>query len=261
MLFLVLELVAFSLVVNNNSYQNAKLNTWSLATMGGIYERHSEIKDYFSLKYTNEELAHENAILKELLIKGSSPENTSFLSILDPLADKNIEIIPAKVVNASINQQHNIFTINVGTSDSVDLDMAVIGINGIVGVIKSISDHYSLVLPLINVEYRASSKLKKSNHFGTLNWDTNNYRYASLEGIERHVDVTLGDTIITSGYGAIFPEGIMVGTIENIKEGEEGVFHNLLIKLSTNFKRTTYVYVIKNNTREERLNIETSLNN
>lgn len=259
MLFLILELAALLMVISNNNYQNAKFNTWSLATMGGVYERQSEMKDYFSLKNTNEELAQENAILKELIIKGSSIHNTSFLSIQDPFAEKEIDFTPAKVVNASTNQQHNIFTINVGKCDSIDIDMAVVGPNGIVGVIKSVSDHYSLVLPVINIEYRVSSKLKKSNNFGTLNWDTKNYRFATLEGIERHVDIAIGDTVTTSGYGAIFPEGIMVGTVDNIEEGEEGVFHDLHIKLSTDFNRTTYVYVIKNNTKQERLDLESTL--
>jgi rod shape-determining protein MreC len=256
MLFLILELAALILVINNNSYHNAKFHTWSLSAMGEVYENQSRFQNYFSLRFTNEELAAENAILKELLIKGSSSSNTAFLSLQDPLADKDIEIIPAKVVSSSVNKQHNMFTINIGTKDSIGLDMAVISPSGVVGVVKSVSQNYALVLPLINVENRISSKLKNSDYFGSLNWDTNDYKFASLEGIEHHVNISIGDSIVTSGYGAIFPEGIMVGTVEAINEGREGVFHDLLINLSTDFRRTAYVYVIKNNTRTERLNIE-----
>lgn len=255
-LFLLLELASLVFIINKNSYHNAKFYTWSLATMGNVYERQSELSDFFSLKETNEELANENAILKELLIKGSSPSTTALLSIQDPLADKDVDIIPAKIVHASVNHQYNLFTINVGKKDSVGVDMAVVGSLGVVGVIKSVSQNYAMVMPLVNVQYRVSSKFKNSDYFGTLRWDTHDYRYASLEGIEEHVDVVIGDTIVTSGYGATFSEGIMVGTIVSVAEGEEGVFHAISVKLATDFKRVSYVYVMKNNTREERVSIE-----
>ncbi len=255
-LFLLLELASLLFVLNRNAYQSARFYTWSLATMGGVYERQSQVKDYFSLRSTNEELVKENAVLKELIIKGSSSELPSMFSLQDPLADKDIDIIPAKVVKASVSQQHNLMTINVGYQDGVASDMAVVGTHGVVGVIKSVSRHYSIVLPLINVEYRVSSKLKNSDYFGTMRWDTNDYKYASLKGIEEHVEVLVGDTIVTSGYGAIFPEGVMVGTIDRIEGGKEGVFHELNVDLSTDYKRLIYVYVIRNNTMDERKEIE-----
>lgn len=255
-LFLLLELAALLLVVNKNSYQNAKFYTWSLSTMGSVYEKQSELTDFFSLKITNQELATENAILKELLIKGSSTSSSALLSIQDPLSEKDIDIIPSKIVHATVDRHHNLFTINSGTTDSIGLDLAVVGPLGVVGVVKSVSEHYAMVMPLINVQYRVSSKLKSSGYFGSLRWDAHDYRYASLDGIEEHVQVSVGDTVVTSGYGATFPEGVMVGVVENVEAGEEGVFHILRIKLATDFKRASYVYVIKNNTRDERLAIE-----
>lgn len=255
-LFLLLELASLLLVVNRNSYQSAKFYTWSLATMGGVYEHQSEIRDYFTLRTTNEELAQENAILKELIIKGASEHTPSMLSIQDPLAEKDLDIIPAKVVKASVNQQHNLITINVGLKDSVGVDMAVVGSGGVLGVVKSVSQHYAMVLPLINVEYRVSSKLKNSNHFGTLRWDTHDYRTATLAGIEQHVEVAVGDTVVTSGYGAVFPEGVMVGTVSAVEQGKEGVFYDLKISLAVDYKRITYVYVVRNNTMDERKLIE-----
>jgi rod shape-determining protein MreC len=260
-LFLLLELASLLLVINKNTYQNAKFYTWSLATMGNVYERQSELSDFLSLKVTNEELVNENAILKELLIKGSSSSSNAYLSIQDPLADKDVTIIPAKVVSASVNHPYNLFTINVGRADSVGVDMAVVGPLGAVGVVKSVSRNYAMVMPLINVQYRVSSKLKGSDYFGTLRWNTRDYRYASLEGVEQHVQVAIGDTIITSGYGATFPEGVMVGIVEGVEEGEEGVFHAINVEMATDFKRVSYVYVIKNNTRKERVAIEKATQN
>ncbi len=224
--------------------------------MGGIYEKQSKITDYFSLISTNEKLATENAILKELVIKGSSNKMPAMLSIQDPLADKNIDIIPAKVVKTSTNLQHNLITINAGHNKGIKKDMAVISPDGAVGVIKVVSNNYSIVLPLINIEYNVSSKLKNSNYFGSLQWNTNKYRTASLTGIENHIDVSIGDTIVSSGYGAIFPEGVMIGKIKSIKPGKEGVFHNLEVELATDFRRISYVYVIDNKTLQERIELE-----
>lgn len=248
-------------VIEGNTYHGSKFHSWSLSTMGGVYEKQSEVLDYFSLHQANEVLATENAILKELIIRGTSKSTTAFLSLQDPLSSVDVDFIPAKVVNASVANQHNLLTINIGSSDSVAVDMAVVGPLGVVGVVKSVSAHYAMVLPLINVQYRVSSKLRNNDFFGTLRWDTNDYRYASLEGIELHVDVSVGDTVVTSGFGAIFPEGVVVGTVREITDGEEGVFHDVQVQLATDFKRVSYVYVLKDNGRDERLLIENANNN
>lgn len=261
LLFLLLELAALLLVVSNNDYHNARYYSWSIATMGNIYEKQSNINDYFALSRVNEELAEQNAILQELLIKGKSPKQPSFLSIEDPLGTTELQIISGKVINASVNKQHNILTLNVGAKDSIEVDMAVIGPLGIVGVVKSVSDHYSLVLPLINQQTRISSKLRSTNYFGTLKWNTNDYRMASLEGFEQHVPVSIGDTIVTSGFGAIYPEGVMVGRISSIENGEEGVFHDIKVELSTDFKRLSYVYLLRNNQSVERRTLEQQITN
>ncbi len=224
--------------------------------MGNLYEKQSELTDFFSLKETNEELVRENASLKEILIKGSSDSSIAMLSLGDPLAEKNIDIIPAKVVKGMVNHQYNLLTINVGSADSVAADMAVVGPVGVVGVIVSVSRHYAMVMPLINVDYRVSSKLKGSNYFGALRWDGRDYRYAYLDGIEQHVQVAEGDTIVTSGYGATFQEGVMVGTVASVCPGKEGVFHIVKVQMSTDFKRVSYVYVVRNNDRDERIELE-----
>ncbi len=261
MLFLLLEIVALIFVVQKNDYQNAKFYHWSLSSVGSAYERQREVRDYFFLQDINEELVVENAVLKELLMDGTYKQKTAMLSLLDPLAEKPFDFIPAKVINASVNLQHNIFMLNVGSEDSVGIDMAVVGPAGVVGVVKSVSRHYAMVLPLVNVEYRVSSKLYKSDYFGSLSWNTQDYRYASLESVEEHVDVEVGDTIVTSGFGAVFPEGIMVGTVASVKPGDEGVFHNIRIALSTDFRKVSYVYVLKNAHRKERLLLEKSTKN
>lgn len=262
LLFLALQLIVFVLLVNQNSYQGAKFNTWSLSLMGDVHAKQREVHDYFSLNKTNEELAYQNAVLQELLINGRSQELPSFLSVQSPLGDRDLRVVPAKVVNATVGLQHNLITLNVGALDGIAVDMAVIGPLGVVGVIKSVTEHYALVLPLVNMENRVSSKLLKNNYFGSLRWDTHNYKYASLGGIENHVPVSIGDTLVTSGFGAVYPEGVMLGTISEIKPGVEGVFHDIEVELSTDFNRLSYVYVVHNETVSERLQLEeSSLNN
>lgn len=227
-----------------------------MALTGDVYAKQREVIDYFMLSQTNEELAYQNAILQELIIKGRSQSQPAFLSINSCLSNNDIHVIPAKVVNASVNQQHNLLTINVGSNDSVAVDMAVIGPLGVVGVVKSVSRNYAMVLPLVNAQNRVSSKLSRSNYYGSLRWNTSDYRYASLEGIEEHVKVQVGDTVSTSGFGAIYPEGVMVGTVSAIEDGDEGVFHKLEIALATDFKRLSYVYVLHTLSQDERVLLE-----
>jgi rod shape-determining protein MreC len=110
-------------------------------------------------------------------------------------------------------------------------------------------------MSLLNAEFRLSASIARNDYFGSLAWDGINYRNARLSEIPHHVAVTAGDTIVTSGYSAIFPEGIMVGTLTG-EQKRGGDFVSLEVLLSADFKKLTNVYLIGNLTREERSAIE-----
>ena len=98
-----------------------------------------------------------------------------------------------------------------------------------------------------------------NNYFGPLGWDGLDYRYAQLTDIPRHVDLYIGDTIVTSGLTTTFPEGIPVGVIENFTCDEGDAFYHIQVRLATDFRRISNVQVIDYKNRDEQEALESSL--
>lgn len=166
--------------------------------------------------------------------------------------------IPAEVINNSVNRQNNYITLNKGRKDGIRPEMGIVGPAGIVGIITNVSDNYSTGPTVLNKRWRVSAKIKNSNYFGSLTWDGLNYRIAQLNEIPFHVELAVGDTIITSGYSSVFPEGIMIGQIEDFKIDSGDNFYEIDVRLSTNFMTLTYIEVIQDKGQSEINNLNRS---
>jgi len=251
LLFLVLELISITLIIRYNNYQNVKFFNSSNQVVARIYETFHAATSYFNLQQTNTELAVKNAILKNLLqqvipdevVPGIVSDSTTKNSIATPRI--RYHYIPARVINNSVNRQNNYITLNKGRKDGVRPDMGIVGPQGIVGIITNVTDHYSTGPTLLNKRWRVSAKIRKNDYFGSLVWDGLNYRTARLNEIPFHVELAVGDTIVTSGYSSVFPEGILIGQIEDFNIGSGDNFYEINIRLSTNFSTLTYVEVIQ----------------
>jgi rod shape-determining protein MreC len=165
--------------------------------------------------------------------------------------------ITAQVVNNQVAMMdNNYITLNKGTLAGVKEDMGVLSPTGIVGVVVSVSPHFSRVIPILNPKYQPSSKIKGTNFFGTLSWDGKDPQYSSLKELPQHAEFNIGDTIVTSGFSTVFPEGVPVGTIENTfkKKGEN--YNSVKVKLFTNFSALSEVLIVVNALKDEQLDIE-----
>lgn len=256
LLFLILETFSFYLTIQNNFYQRATFLNSSAEISGNIYSVYSSIKEYFYVKNENDKLALENITLRKLL-KNNYFDNRLILNhFSDSIYKQQYDYINAKVVNNSVFRQTNFITINKGRKQGIKPDMAVINSQGIVGIVKDVSPNFSNVISAININAHISAKIKKSDYFGTLSWDGIDYRCASLNEIPFHVKIVKGDTIVTSGYSSIFPEGIMIGVIKDFNFNEGNDFYNIHIALSTDYLNINHVYVISNLLKDEQLNLE-----
>ncbi|MGQ7869596.1 rod shape-determining protein MreC [Sunxiuqinia sp. sy24] len=254
-LFLALEVVSLILIVNYNNFQRVKFLNSSNRVSASIFEASSNLTNYFHLRKINDELAAENAELQTKLQKLLEIDNLSQRdTTINP--DTTYQFIPARIINKSVNKQYNYITINKGRLDGIEPDMGIIGVQGVVGMVTNVSDHYSSGPTILNKRWRVSAKIKKNNYFGSLSWAGLDHQYAQLNEIPFHVELTVGDTIITSGYSSIFPEGIMLGVIENFNHDSGANFYKIQIRLSTNFKTITHVDLVKNNFLEEQINLE-----
>ena len=246
LLFLFLELIAILLIVFNNNYQHSVFSSSMTAVNGSISELTGGISEYFYLTESNEDLLKENALLREeLLAVKAKLGNTSTDSL-----PKTYRVITANVINNSVNNQQNLIILDKGELDGIKPDMGVICSTGVVGIIKTVSDNFSVVIPIINNQSMISCKLDSSNNFGSLVWENADYRYAKLTEIPKHVKVNVGETISTSGFSSIFPADIPVGVVTNVEEESEQ-FLSIDVELSTNFRTLSYVEITNYSLKQE----------
>ena len=255
-LFVLIEILCLGLVVRSNNYQKTRFLNSSSVLCGSIYDSFHSFGEYLSLAETNQELAMENARLHNLLESLMLMQSDSIVVISDTLYKQQYVYRWAKVLNNSVNRQQNYILLNKGRKQGVLPEMGVVTTKGVVGVVQSVSDNYATVISLLNNQFRISAKIKKNDYFGSLSWDGKNYRKALLHEIPYHVDIHRGDTVVSSGYSAIFPEGVLIGTVSDFKRTSGGNFHEITVDLSVDFRSMSYVEVIGDLTKNERVELE-----
>ncbi len=252
LLFLLLEGISFFLLFRNNHYQRTFYVNTVKDMNGKMMENQNEIISYFRLKTINDSLAQYNADLLTHIQELST--------IIYPERDtawcEPFTYISAKVVNNTISKTHNFITINKGKKQGVLAEMSVISKNGVVGIVKEVSDNYAVVISMLNQDIRISAKLQETEHFGSVEWRGVNPTIATLIDIPKHVKVTTGDTVVTSGYSQIFPENIPVGYVRRSQAVPGSNFIEIELNLSTNFSNLDYVYVVNSLYKDEIKHLE-----
>lgn len=261
LLFLLLEVISFIFIFNFNTYQRARYLNSSNKVTATIYNSYNAIGSYFSLASVNRKLAKENAMLKSLISDLPYVKVTPYSVILKAeVTDSLYRFISAKVINNSVDKQDNYITLNKGRKHGIKPDQGIINSEGIVGVVTQVSESFSLGFSVLNKRWGASAKLKKSGTFGPLAWDGSDPKYANLTGIPFHVEVAVGDTVVTSSYSSVFPEGIMIGTIHSIEQPPGDNYYTILVELAVDFRALSYVDVVENLKKDEIKALEYRIN-
>lgn len=244
--FLLLEIFSSWLIIENNQYQGAGFFNSSNSFVASVNGFSQNIAEYLSLREVNQVLADENTKLRKEL-EQQKQQVPSSAGITDSSFIKRFDFTSAKVVNNSVDFATNFITINKGFEEGIKPGMAVIGPQGVVGKVKITSKHFSVVTSVLNIDIMVSGLMKRTGYYGSVQWDGKDPDYIDLKFIPRHVKPLKGDTVITSGYSGIFPEGILVGTIEEVTLREESPFYDLKVKLAQDFRKLSYVSVVKSN--------------
>ena len=248
-LFLFLEIISFTLIVKNQGYQKSVFLSSSNSVVAEMYEWSNGVVEFFKLRAANDNLSEENTALKNQVIKLQNQLETLKPRVKDSIRfqippEMEYRFIAAKVINCSTNKLQNSITLNKGSRDGVQPDMGVVSDEGVVGIVKVVNEKNSVVIPILNPRIEINCKFKRTNYTGPLKWEGEDYRYANLNDIARHVELALGDTIITSGFTSTFPEGIPVGYIEDFKIKESDAYYKIKVKLAVNFRTLSHVKVI-----------------
>ena len=217
LLFVFLEVVSGFLLFQYNNYQASVWFSSANSVMGKVYEWSSEATKFFTLSEANEQLTKRNLLLEQHV----------------------------DVVDNSLDSKENLMTIDKGRADGVAVDMGVACGNGVVGVVYLVSDHYSVVIPVLNASSsRISCAIRNRGSFGYLHWYGGDPSVAYVEDVPRHAKFKLGEWVVTSGFSSIFPSGVSVGKIEQAYNSRDGLSYKLKIRLSTDFTNLRDVVVI-----------------
>lgn len=255
LLFIILEVICFYLVVNYNHQQKDIFVHSSNLASGKIFNEKNRIQDFLSLRNINDSLALENARLKRrlLLLEGYGKQKN-----LDSLG--NLAVNPAKVINQTINQFNNYLTINKGSNDGVRKGMGAIGEKGPIGVVTHVSENYATILSLLNTTSGVSVLINGKNNFGVLKWlpDTD-YKTFQVEAIPKHAQISVGDSVITSGFSTIYPPNIYIGKIREYDFTDGSSNYDITIEIENDLTSIDYVYLIENNDAMEIKELESNL--
>ncbi len=253
-LFVLLELLCLYLIVNYNRTQREIWGNSSNIFMGYSSEKFNDWTNYFSLRDKMDDLAAENALLKEKLINAGLtpvPERDSTSAL-----NAQYKLITAEVTNNSTDRPNNHIILNKGRRDGVQKDMGVIGDNGVIGIIIRVKENYSVVNSLLHRRSFISAMIKRTGAFGPLRWIGSNPRYVNLADIPKHHTVEVGDSIVTSSYSTHFPKGILIGVVEETNLPSGSNFHDIKVLLSNDFSALDYVEIIENLKQSEQLELE-----
>ncbi len=254
-LFLLLEVLSGFLLVNKSYFQGSVISNFTDAITGSIFSSYSSVTGYFNLRHENERLAAENAILWQNLRHGQVTTDTLSVKLTDTLNRQTYTYTVARVVSNSTTNRNNYIMLNKGKNHGITHDMAVINPQGVIGTVVSVSDNFCWVMSALNKHSKISARINRLNQMGTVVWQGANPAKGNLIDIPEHVKVVRGDSIFTSGYSHIFPEGIMIGTVEDIRVKKGEFFYEIDFRWSADFNSLTYVYIVKNLFREEQVEL------
>lgn len=239
------------MIVTNNSPQGAAFFNSSNAVIGSVLKKQADLVQFFSLAEANEALTAENAIILGQLATLNKPVDSVYMK-LDSLLEVTYEFRGARVIGNSLRFAQNYITLNKGAKDGIKPGMGIFNPSGVVGRVKSVSENYAVAFSLLNTGLLVSSKIKSTGDFGSVQWDGKDASESNLLFVPRHVKTQVGDTVVTSGFNAVFPEGILIGVISEVNPDEDNPnYLHIRLKLSTDFSKVNYVYLVENTQFEE----------
>jgi rod shape-determining protein MreC len=255
-LFLIFEIASLIIYVKYNSFQKATFINSTNKVTSEFYTRADEVKGYLSLREVNDQLAKENANLRNQLRSSKFLDSVAKHVVNDTVYKQQYEYIDAKVINNSVNKRNNYLTITKGSKDGVAKGMGVITGSGVVGKIVLVGEHISIVQSLLHKDSRFSAMLAANKEIGYLEWgDDLDPHKGLLVDVSNTAQPKIGEMVVTSQL-SLFPAGIPIGKVSKLNAKGAGFFLNMEVALAVDFSKLEYVYVINNKLATEQAGLE-----
>ena len=259
--FIFLQITALVLIFSRNSMQQSWVAGQTAAFNSTVSGYIDEGTSYLKLKQTNEQLVAQNKELMEQLYGKQNSAKPVFRKVHDTIGGGQIfTFVDGEIVFNSINRKDNYFTINRGRLHGVGPKMGVIAPKGIAGIVVNTTDHYALVQSVLSTnKIKINASLKNSGYFGTLTWRGENPRLMHLADVPKYVPLKVGDTVVTDGKSAIFPQGITIGKVAGYEVDNQTGFWDISVELSETMGNISKIYVVKNLKKAEVKKIQDTL--
>lgn len=249
--FLILSLFSLWLFIYNSEIHKAYFFKVSSLVVSPLNKLTSNVSHYFFLKKENEVLLKENLYLNDRL---HNSENIKCIAVSDsvfliPDSLKNLySFMPARLISMTIHEAKNYAVIDKGSRDSISENSGVFTPNGILGIISSVSERYSLVKTYMHPDVKISAAID-NNYVGIAKWDGKNIGTGEVINVPFSIKINLGDTIYTSSYSTFFAPNIPIGVITSKHFNQDNQSLSYQFNYLENFFRVYFVYVVnfKNN--------------
>jgi len=244
------------MLIESNKFHKSKFINLSSAVAGVVYSRIYLFTDYFALRKINEQLASENARLKTLEKKSFIKLNARDITVNDTLYRQRYKYLSAKVINSTTTSLRNFLILDKGSEQGIETEMAVISPKGVIGIVSKVSKHYCSVLSVLHIDTRINAMLEDNTYQGIIKWDGLSPEIVKLNDIPQHVQLQVGQEVLTKGSTGLFPKGVLIGHITEFNQVPGSNFYNIKVSLSTNFNAVNYVYIVKNLLKDEQKQLE-----
>jgi rod shape-determining protein MreC len=255
-LFLLLEVFSGFLLFQYNHYQGSVWFTQANTVAAQVHEWEAEVHSFLRMPAENAALVRRNVILQQkldvlrhelALVKG----DTSIVNRQLSIVNDSMTLIPARIIDNSVRRRDNLLVIDAGSEEGVTPEMGVVSGTGVVGIVSKVRPHYALVMSILNSHSSISCRLRGTEYFGYLKWKGGNPLRASMDDVPRHAHIEKGDVVETSGFSSVFPAGIFLGKVVEIKNSSDGLAYELEIQLGTDLANIRHVNVINNPIKAE----------
>jgi rod shape-determining protein MreC len=256
-LFLVLQGLALSMLFSYNRFHQTIYGMFSNEVAGNLNNRVNKVESFFTLSEQNQALRRQNAALLSYLPSGSVIPETSFQLVADTVkvdslkSYRQYQYFDAKIISNSVFLQQNNMVLHRGSAQGIVPNMAVVGTDGLIGTVISVSENMSIVMSLLHRQSKVIAVLKKGSGLGEVSWDGKDPRYLLLSKIPKTIVVKKGDTVVSSPYSDKFPPGLPIGYVEKIDQDQETNTYNLKIRSAVDFYSVQHAYIVKNLLQEE----------
>lgn len=229
LVFVLLVILSLTLLTQNDNSQVQKVRAVAFGSFATVTSVFYDLFNFAQLKNENKALRKLNAemMLQLSMLREQGILNRELKGMLGFKDTTSLPIFPATIVSKSLSVTQNTVTINAGKKEGIQPGMPVLSYRGIVGIIQSCSDNFSIARTLKNVDLKLTVKNEKNRLNGILKWDGEKLM---IVDVPRTYDFDVGDRIVTSEISSIIPVPIPVGIVSKIEEDHSGLMNIIQIE-------------------------------